>query len=241
MSGVITGVTIGAGFAATGLAAAFFLGAAFLAGFFFGAAFLAAAGFLAATFLAAAGFLAAAFLAAGFFAAGFLAAGFLAAGFFAAGFLAAGFLAAGFFAAGFFAAGFLAAAIIKLLSMVGPNCLYLAPRWIATLPRLHSVERLNKDRFASRNWVADQPHSTRTVFNTLITMRQQQHEHLVKRILLQMFFRTPVLTRVKCGYLHASFVKWYRYDTNRFTICRFVQPARSVRPSSNPRTSPVCV
>jgi MFS family permease len=242
MSGVITGVTIGAGFAATGLAAAFFLGAAFLAGFFFGAAFLAAAGFLAATFLAAAGFLAAAFLAAGFFAAGFLAAGFFAAGFFAAGFLAAGFLAAGFFAAGFFAAGFfaagfLAAAIIKLLSMVGPNCLYLAPRWIATLPRLHSVERLNKDRFASRNWVADQPHSTRTVFNTLIKTRQQQHEHLVKRILLQMFFRTPVLTRVKCGYLHTSFLNWYRLDTNHFSIYRFARLGRAVPRRPNRQAS----
>jgi len=157
MSGVITGVTIGAGLTAMGFAAAFFLGAAF---------FLAAGFFLAATFFLAAGF----FFAAGFFlAAGFLAAGFFfAAGFFAAGFLAAGFFAAGFFAAGFFAAGFfLAVAMIKLLSMVGPNCLYIAPRWFAALPRIHSVERLSQDNCAHWISVAEQPHSTRIAFSTL--------------------------------------------------------------------------
>jgi hypothetical protein len=164
MSGVITGVIIGAGLTAMGFAAAFFLGAAFFlagfflaAAFFLGAAFFLAAGFFfAATFFLAAGF----FFAAGFFlAAGFLAAGFFAAGFFlAAGFLAAGFFAAGFFAAGFFAAGFLAAAMIKLLSMVGPNCLYIALRWIAALPRIHSVERLSLDNCA--NWIQMQSNLT---------------------------------------------------------------------------------
>ena len=214
MSGVITGVTIGAGLTAMGFAAAFFLGAAFFlagfflaAAFFLGAAFFLAAGFfLAATFFLAAGF----FFAAGFFlAAGFLAAGF----FFAAGFLAAGFFAAGFFAAGFFAtffaAGFfLAVAMIKLLSMVGPNCLYIAPRYIAALPRIHSVERLSQDNCADWESGAEQPHSTRIAFNTpkIKQVSQQQHEHLVKRILLQKFFTTPVLTRVKSAYLHARFV-----------------------------------